>query len=223
MNTSKQRHKKKAIREVKPEIRVVGIDDGAFVPHSKRLADVVGVVFRGGYWLDGFMHTKVRVDGMDATEQLANMIVESPHYPQLRVIMLDGVTLAGFNVVDIAELYERLKLPVIAVTRDRPNLKDIRRALQNLPEAKKRWKIVGKAGKIVEICTREGEEPIYVHMIGILEETARIILKNTSTRSNIPEPLRVAHIIASGLQQSRSHIQKSGKSMRRRKGLKDPT
>ena len=202
MSASKRRHKENTIREVKPEIRVLGIDDGVFVPKSKGLADVVGVVFRGGYWLDGFMHTKVQVDGMDATEQLAKMITKSPHYPQLRVIMLNGVTLAGFNVVDITELYERLKLPVIAVTRDKPNLKDIRRALQNLPEAKKRWKTVEKAGKIVEVRTREGEEPIYIHAIGILEETARIILKNTSTRSNIPEPLRVAHIIASGLQQS---------------------
>jgi len=202
MSTSKRRHKENAIRGVKPEIRVLGIDDGVFVPHSKGLADVVGVVFRGGYWLDGFMHTKVQVDGMDATRQLAKMITKSPHYPQLRVIMLNGVTLAGFNVVDITELYERLKLPVIAVTRDKPNLKDIRRALQNLPEAMKRWKTVEKAGKIIEVRTREGEEPIYIHAIGILEETARIILKNTSTRSNIPEPLRVAHIIASGLQQS---------------------
>jgi len=203
MNTSKRRHGEIAkIREVKPEIRVLGIDDGVFTPHSKKLADVVGVVFRGGYWLDGFMHTKVQVDGMDATEKLAEMISKSPHYPQLRVIMLNGVTLAGFNIVDIAELHERVKLPVIAVTRDKPNLEDIRRALQNLPEAEKRWRTIEKAGKIVKVRTREGEDPIYVHAIGILEETAEIILKNTSTRSNIPEPLRAAHIIASGLQQS---------------------
>ncbi len=203
MSTSKQKQKETPkIREVKPEIRVLGIDDGVFTPHSKKMTDVVGVVFRGGYWLDGFMHTKVRVDGMDATEKLAEMITKSPHYPQLRVIMLDGVTLAGFNVVDLAGLHERVKLPVIAVTRDKPDLEDVRRALQNLSEAEKRWKIIGKAGKIIRVRTREGEEPIHIHAIGISAETAKIILKNTSTRSNIPEPLRVAHIIASGLQQS---------------------
>jgi len=203
MSTSKRRHDGfPRIREVKPEIRVLGIDDGVFTPHSKELVDVVGVVFRGGYWLDGFMHTKVQVDGMDATEKLAEMIFKSPHYPQLRVIMLNGVTLAGFNIVDITELHKRVKLPVIAVTRDKPDLEDIRRALQNLPEAAERWRTVEKAGKIVKVCTREGEEPVYIHAIGVLEETAKSILKNTSTRSNIPEPLRVAHIIASGLQQS---------------------
>jgi endonuclease V-like protein UPF0215 family len=34
---------------------------------------------------------------------------------------------------------------------------------------------------------------------GILEEDARKIVKLTSTRSNVPEALRVAHLIASGV------------------------
>ena len=202
MNISKRKKaEKRDIREVKPEIRVLGIDDGVFTPHSDEVVDVVGVVFRGGQWLDGFMHTTARVDGMDATEKLTHMITESPHYRQLRVIMINGVTLAGFNVVDIVELHEKTKLPVIAVTRDKPDLNDIREALQHLPEADNRWKVIQKAGKVVKARTREGEEPIYVHAVGLSNETVKRILKNTSTRSNIPEPLRVAHIIASGLGQ----------------------
>jgi len=187
------------IREVKPEIRVLGIDDGVFRPHSKDMVDVVGVVFRGGYWLDGFMHTKVQVDGMDATEKLTEMITSSLHYPQLRVVMLNGVTLAGFNVVDIKELHERVRLPIIAVTRDKPNFEDIKSALQNIPEPEERWKTIKKAGKMMRVRTHKGEDPIYVHVAGISEATAMRILTSTSTRSNIPEALRVAHIIASGL------------------------
>jgi endonuclease V-like protein UPF0215 family len=187
------------IRVVKPEIRVLGIDDGVFTPHSKELVDVVGVVFRGGYWIDGFMHTRVHVDGMDATEKLAEMITESPHYPQLRVIMLNGVTLAGFNVVDIEKLHRQVKLPIMAVTRDKPDFDDIRKALHNLPNSQERWKAIEKAGRIVKVRTREGEEPVYVHAAGVSEEDAKRVLKSTSTRSNIPEALRVAHIIASGL------------------------
>ncbi len=187
------------IRAVKPEIRVLGIDDGVFIPHIKGVVDVIGVVFRGGYWLDGVMRTQVEIDGMDATEKIASMIVESPHYPQLRVIMLNGVTMAGFNVVDIEELYEKVKLPVIAVTRDKPNFGDIKKALQNLPQSEKRWRSIEKAGKIIKVRTRSGEEPIYAHAAGISEEDAKRILKSTSTRSNIPEALRVAHLVASGL------------------------
>ncbi|MGD8505037.1 MAG: DUF99 family protein [Candidatus Bathyarchaeota archaeon] len=187
------------IRVVKPEIRILGIDDGVFTPHTRGLVDVIGVVFRGGYWLNGVMRTQVEIDGMDATERIASMIVASPHYDQLRIVMLNGVTMAGFNVVDIEKLHEDVKLPVIAVTRDKPNFNDIRKALQNLPQSEKRWEAIEKAGKIMRVCTRTGEEPVFAHVAGISEEDAKRILKSTSTRSNIPEALRVAHLVASGL------------------------
>lgn len=187
------------IRVVKPEIRVLGIDDGVFTPHSNELVDVVGVVYRGGHWFDGFMHTRVRVDGLDATEKLAEMITRSPHHKQLRVIMLNGVTLAGFNVVDIEELCQKVRLPVIAVVRDKPNFVDIKKALQNLPQSEQRWRAIEKAGKMMKVRTGKGVEPIYVHAVGLSEENVKLILKSTSTRSNVPEALRVAHLIASGL------------------------
>ncbi len=189
----------KRFRSIKPEIRVLGVDDGVFIPHSKGLVDVVGIVFRGGYWLDGVMRTEIEVDGLDATEKIASMIIESPHYKQLRIIMLSGITFAGFNVVDIKELYSKTGLPVIALTRDLPKMEEIKQALENLPEKEKRWKAILNAGEIFEVQTREGEEPIYMQIAGIEREDAEKIVKITSTRSNIPEPLRVAHIIASGL------------------------
>ncbi|KPV61481.1 MAG: hypothetical protein AOA65_2298 [Candidatus Bathyarchaeota archaeon BA1] len=189
------------IRSVKPEIRVLGVDDGIFAPHTKGMVDIVGVVYRGGYWLDGVMRTKVIIDGMDATEKIASMIIKSPHYDQLRVVMLNGITFAGFNVVDIKELHKKLGLPIIAVTRERPDLEEIRRALMNLSEFEKRWEAIRNAGETIKVHTREAEEPIYMQIVGILERDAEKILRNTSTRSNIPEALRVAHIIASGLAQ----------------------
>jgi len=189
----------KKFRIIKPEIRVLGVDDGIFVPHSKGFAPIVGVVFRGGYWLDGVMNTKVEVDGFDATEKIAAMVTSSPHHRQLRVIMLDGVTFAGFNVVDIKKLSEKTKLPVIAVTRDRPDFGEIRKALKKLPFPTKRWKAVVDAGEIFEVNTRSKKERVYMEISGIVEEDARKILKLTSTRSSVPEALRVAHLIASGI------------------------
>jgi len=187
------------IRRVKPEIRVLGVDDGVFVPHSKGVATVVGVVYRGGYWLDGVMRTEVEIDGMDATEKIASMITASPHYGQLRVVMLNGVTFAGFNMVDIKKLFERVRLPVITVTREKPDFDNIRRALRNLPEYENRLEAMENAGKLIEVHTRDAEQAVYVQIVGISEKDAEKILKSTSTRSNIPEALRVAHIIASGL------------------------
>lgn len=184
---------------IKSEIRVLGVDDGMFVPHTKGFAPIIGVVFRGGYWLDGVMSTKVRVDGFDSTKKVTSMVVSSPHHKQLRVIMLNGVTFAGFNVIDINKLQKNTGLPVIAITRNKPNFNEIREALKNLPKSEKRWKTILNAGNVFETTTRNKNEKVYMEIAGILEEDARRILRLTSTRSSIPEALRVAHIIASGI------------------------
>jgi endonuclease V-like protein UPF0215 family len=189
----------KKFRSIKPEIRVLGVDDGIFVPHTKGTADVVGVVYRGGYWLDGVMRTQVTIDGMEATEKIAVMIKKSPHYEELRVVILNGITFAGFNVVDINKLSKSANLPVIAVTREKPDLQKIRKALENLPERERRWQAIESAGKIIDVQTRNTEEAVYMQIAGVSQEDAKKILKSTSTQSNIPEALRVAHIIATGL------------------------
>ena len=192
----------KRFRSIKNEIRVLGIDDGRFVPRTKGTVEVVGVVYRGGYWFEGVMRTEITIDGLDATEKLAIMIKNSAYYGEIRVIVLDGVTFAGFNVVDINELSCRVDLPVMSVAREKPDLEEIRSALKNLPDFEKRWQAMLNAGELFEVETRNGENPVYVQTAAFLREDAVKILKRTSTRSNIPEALRVAHIIASGLGRS---------------------
>jgi len=191
----------KKFRTVKPEIRVLGIDDGPFTPH-KGYAPVVGVVFRGGYWLDGVLSTKVKVDGFDATDKIATMMVESPHYRQVRIMMLEGVTFGGFNVVDIKELNALTELPVIVVTRNKPDFGEIHAAVKKLPNSTERWAAVQNAGQVFEVHTRSLDEKVYMEISGIRESDARRILQLTSTRSSIPEPLRVAHLVASGTSQA---------------------
>jgi uncharacterized protein len=141
----------KNFRIIKPEIRVLGVDDGKFVPHKKGKVIVVGVVFRGGSSIDGAMHTYVEIDGFDSTDKIARMITSSPHSKQLRLVMLNGITFAGFNVVDIKKLNLKTGLPVIALTDDKPNLEAIHAALENLPFAESRWRTVLDAGEIHEV------------------------------------------------------------------------
>jgi endonuclease V-like protein UPF0215 family len=187
----------KAFRVIKPEIRVLGIDDGKFIPHTESNVIVVGVVFRGGSSIDGVMYTTVAIDGLDATEKLASMINVSPHRRQLRLVMLNGITLAGFNLVDIKKFHETTKLPVMALTRDKPDLESIYAALKHLPDIKERWRIVLEAGEIYEIINRSTK--LYMETAGISFADAQKIIALTSSRSSLPEPLRVAHLIASGI------------------------
>jgi endonuclease V-like protein UPF0215 family len=189
----------KRLHSIKPEIRVLGVDDGTFVPHSKKLVPIIGVVYRGVYWLDGVISTHVKVDGFDATEKISSMILASSHHKQLRVVVLDGITFAGFNVVNIKKLNRETKLPIIAVTREKPNLKEIREALENLSRSEERWKAIKCAGKLFEVFSERGGKKIFMHISGISKEDARKILLLTAVRSSVPEALRVAHLIASGI------------------------
>lgn len=189
----------KRFRSIKTEIRVLGVDDGHFVPHTTGTAAVVGVVYRGGYWFEGVMHTTINIDGLDGTEKTSTMIKNSIYYGEIRVVLLDGITFAGFNVIDITKLSQLIDLPVISVVRDKPDFKEIKSALKNLPDYEKRWHDMKNAGDLFAVETRTGENPVYVQIAGISREDAEKILKLLSTRSNVPEPLRVAHLIASGL------------------------
>ncbi len=184
---------------IKPEIRVIGIDDCAHIPRTKSKVPIVGVIFRGGSWLDGVISTEVSVDGFDATEAISKMITNSVHYKQLRVIMLNGLTFAGFNVVDINQLNMITGLPVIAVTRQKPDMSAVISAIQKLSNHEERLKVILRTGEIEPVKIKKGTKTVYIQRAGITKEDAQNIMELTSTRSNIPEPLRVAHIVASGI------------------------
>ncbi len=184
-------------RAIKRELRILGIDDGPFKLHKKGTTVLVGTVFRSGFWLDGLLTTKIKVDGLDATRKILEMINKSRHKVQLRVVMLDGLTVGGMNFIDIQKINEETELPVIVVNRKRPRFEKIRNALKHFKDAKKRWKFIEKAGEMQQVNL--GNHNLYIQIAGIKLEDAQRILKLSCTRAKIPEPLRVAHLIAAGI------------------------
>ena len=103
----------------KLEIRILGFDDSPFDAHDKTV-DIIGVIYRGGNFLDGVLKTEVEVDGMDATDKLVSLVNSTRHKQQLKVLMSDGITFGGFNLVDIKDLNEKTNLPVIVINRKHP-------------------------------------------------------------------------------------------------------
>jgi len=176
---------------------VLGIDDGKFIPRTQGTVIVVGVIFRGGYSIDGVMHTNITIDGLDATEKFITMINTSPHHKQLRLVMLNGITFAGFNIVNIKKLHTSTALPVLALTHDKPDMVAVYEALKNLPNPEERWRLVVEAGEIHEVINNGTK--IYLELAGISLTDAQKIIRLTSTKSCLPEPLRVAHLVASGI------------------------
>ncbi len=177
---------------LKREIRVLGIDDSPFKKSQKGEVLVVGSIFRGGLFLDGILSTKVAIDGDDATEKIIKMVNGSKFKPQLQCILLNGIAVAGFNIIGIKELAEKTKIPVMVIIRKKPNVQLIKGALAKINQSEK-IALIEKAGSVIPIGK------IYAQLAGIGIEKARQILKITCTRSLIPEPIRMSHLIASGI------------------------
>lgn len=176
----------------KKEIRVLGIDDAPFDKFRGGKTLIIGTFFRGGSFMDGVLSSEVSVDGDDSTKRVIELVKKSRFKPQLQAIMLDGIALGGFNVVDISEINKETKIPVIVVMRDYPDFEKIERALVKLGK-KEKIELLRKAGEIYKVGN------IHIQICGIDLEKAEAIIRITCTRSFIPEPIRVAHIIASGI------------------------
>ena len=120
---------------VKTEARILGIDDSPFNKFKDKRTLLIGTFFRGGSSLDGVLTTAVKVDGSDSTEKIISMVKKSKFRPQLQAIMLNGIAVGGFNVIDIRKLATKTKIPVIVVMRNYPEAGRMAAALAKLHEA----------------------------------------------------------------------------------------
>jgi hypothetical protein len=179
---------------MKAGARVLGIDDSPFTREDEQVL-VVGVVWREGI-VEGVLSTHVERDGLDSTEKLERMIIKSKFRQQIKLIVIHGATLAGFNIVDTHRLSSTLSLPVIAVAKRKPHAKEVKNALKNFVDCKKRCELVKSAGPVFKVGR------LYAQLAGIDAENAS---KFISSFDGIPEPVRLAHLIGSGIVRGESH------------------
>ena len=178
----------------KQDIRTIGIDDGPFTFRNTNTV-VVGVVVRGKSYVEGVLKGRAAVDGNDATEALRRMINGSRFADQIRIVMLDGISLGGFNVIDMDDLSETTGKPVISVTRDPPDNEKVRKALiKNFDDWERRLELIERH-RLVEVRTEY--KPIYIKFCGMNEKDALAVVKDSIIRGCIPEQIRLAHMIAS--------------------------
>lgn len=172
---------------------IVGFDDAPFDRNHRGDVCVIGAVYAGDR-LDGVLSGKLRRDGANATRVLAELVEGSRFRPQLQLVLLQGIAMAGFNVIDIQALHRRLELPVAVVVRQAPDLPAIREALlHRVRGGRRKWRLIEKAGPMEAIAG------VYVQRAGIsAEETAGMIHEH-ARHGAVPEPLRSAHIIAGGV------------------------
>jgi endonuclease V-like protein UPF0215 family len=172
---------------------VIAFDDAPFQRTARGRILVVATAW-SGLRLEGVLSTRVRRDGADATRALAERVKTSRFAAHTRLVMLQGIALAGFNVVDIHGLHAALGIPVLVVARRSPSLPAIRAALLgHVRGGARKWALIEKAGPM------EPAAGLMVQRAGISLPDAAAVITRLAVHGSIPEPLRVAHLIAGGV------------------------
>ncbi len=170
-------------------LRAVGFDDAPFDRARRGDVAIAGVVCAGTRF-EGLVWGRVRRDGWNATAELVRLLAGGKFLPQLHLVLLDGIAFGGFNVVDLPALAAALARPCVAVMRRPPDLDAVERAIGRLPRPARRLEVLRRAGPV----HRAGSLVFQVCGAGP-EETGRALARLTD-RGAVPEPLRLAHMVA---------------------------
>jgi uncharacterized protein len=178
----------------KRELRLIAVDDGAF-GRRHRWAPVAAVAVIAPERLVALAIGRARVDGRDANERIAALVRATGQLDGTKAVLLDGISIAGFNLVDLEALADELERPVVAVTPRPPELPAIRAALATYfpTELAERWGIVRKA-RPTRVALPGG--PLYAAIAGAPRSVLPSLLARVQARGRWPEPLALAHRIA---------------------------
>jgi endonuclease V-like protein UPF0215 family len=178
-------------------IRSIGVDDAPFARGQSDPVHISGVVCANTRF-EGLLCGRVQQDGLDATESIDALIQGSKFYEQLHLVLLDGISFGGLNLVDLPALAQRLGLPCVAVMRRWPDLDGFHRALGHLPDAEERAKRQRRAGAI------HTDRGFVFQCSGIEPGVAGRALAALTDVGAVPEPLRLAHLISAAIETGQS-------------------
>lgn len=171
------------------------MDDGAF-GRTDRFAPIAAVVVSAPAYIEAVRLSRVRVDGTDGTDRVVALVRATGTTDGIRAVLLDGVVVGGFNVLDLDRIHDELGIPVVAVTRRPPDFERIHAALRTWfgADAARRWRLL-RAHRLFRVPT--GERPILAAAVGCRSADAVALVHRTTVRGFWPEPLRLAHLVAS--------------------------
>ncbi len=172
---------------------ILGIDDAPFVKGQVEDVPIVGVMMEGATLVEGVALGAFPVDGAGATEYLAEWVAGLRWYAALQAVVLGGITIAGLGLIDLTALADRLGLPVLAATRRDTSTSELAHALR-------------AAGLTDRLAILDGTPPahrledgLYITFAGADAPTAERLIRATLNKAQLPEPLRIAHLIGAAL------------------------
>lgn len=175
---------------MKKGVRYIAVASGP--KEDRRRTLLVGIIFRDNY-IEGMLSTSIGVDGTDSTRRIIEMMERSRFKEQIRMVLLNGIALAGLNIINPELLEKRVGVKVLLLNRRIQNPKELIGALRKFSavtkkDAKDRIRIVKEYGLI---------KPLRVDGMFIQSGLDAAYVKGFADRAF--EALRVAHIIARGI------------------------
>ena len=153
----------------------------------------------------------IKVDGLDGTARAIHIIEKAKNLydSRLEVVFLDGVTYAGFNIVDPVKINELLGVPVVVVFRHALNLQKIRTALKlHFVDWRYRYRIIERVySRAFTVSSPVRGVTIKIAAVGVDVKCGSALFLKYGSVYPEPYPLRIADRIASALgRMVRNHI-----------------
>jgi endonuclease V-like protein UPF0215 family len=178
-------------------LRTIGFDDAPFVRDRRSEVPVAGVVCAGTRF-EGLVWGRLRQDGWNASAALSRLLLGGKFLPQLHLVLLDGLSFGGLNLVDLPALAAALGRPCVAVMRRPPDLAAMERAVRRLPGAERRLALLRAAGPV------HAGGRFTFQVAGAEPAAVAAALERITDRGAVPEPLRLAHLVGAAVRRGES-------------------
>jgi len=155
---------------------------------------LAGIVMRRDLIIDGFVFGHATLEGDDATESVLAMYKDL-NRDDISFLIISGLIISMYNIVNIKKLWNELKIPIIGVTyEESAGIEDaIKHHFPNAYESKINQ--YQKLGPRIKIPLHTGHD-LYVRVEGCQLKEAKKLLDTFTLQGAIPEPLRVAQLLA---------------------------
>jgi endonuclease V-like protein UPF0215 family len=176
----------------KPGIRVLGAAES--FKQGQKESVLAGVVMRRDLVIDGLSVRAISIGGDDATRSLLALF-KSFGRNDINLFMVSGAILSLYNIVDVDELARRSRLPVVCLTfRETSGIEDsIRRHFPD--RADEKLKAYRKLGVRKRVKLESGHV-VYARASGMDLTEVKAILDMFTLQGSVPEPVRVARLLA---------------------------
>jgi hypothetical protein len=158
-----------------------------------------GVVMRRDFVIDGFVFGQTTLDGDDATDVILQMY-EDLKRPDISYLLISGLIISLYNIIDIKKIHESLQIPIIGITyHDSKGIEDsIKHHFPNSYKSKiKNYQKLGIRKKI----TLHTSSDVFVRKEGCTLHDVKHLLDKLTLQGSLPEPVRVAQLLAKSLLQ----------------------